>query len=196
MVGGSVGTAAHPDNHALTRTARLSCVNYMIPNYRLKTFFSALARFGEINNNQAAVYQALVSYQGSQGCFPCHATLAAEAGVSERTVRNALREARYRGWIDWTNQRSGRRQTSNRYRFTIKSDYLNKILNAIRWYKRKTAEICMFFRRHNLPGSPYFYIKQAGKRLVDKIERPHSGLSPWQQLFQANPQAAIAQLYR
>ncbi|WP_181442026.1 helix-turn-helix domain-containing protein [Swingsia samuiensis] len=39
-----------------------------------------------------------MSFAGKQGCVPSHASLAAEAGVCERTVRNALREARLRGW--------------------------------------------------------------------------------------------------
>lgn len=179
----------------ILRTARLLCVNYMLPSYRLKTFFDALAQFRQINRNQAAVFKALVSYRGTTGCYPSHATLAAEAGVSERTVRNALREARLRGWIAWTNQRLGRRQTSNRYRFTVTAQYLNQVLSGIRQYKQKTAELCQFFRRQNLPGSPYFYIKRAALRLWERIEPPSNSLSPWQRLFQENPQAALAQLY-
>ena len=167
----------------------------MIPTFRLKTFFDALAQFRQINRNQAAVFKALVSYRGAAGCFPSHATLAAEAGVSERTVRNALREARLRGWIDWTNQRQGRRQTSNRYRFTVTAQYLNQVLSGIRQYKQKTAELCQFFRRQNLPGSPYFYIKRAAQRLWEKVEPPqNSGSTAWQRLFETDPAAAIAQM--
>lgn len=165
----------------------------MISFYRLKALFSALAQFREINRNQEAVYHALISYHGRKGCFPSHATLAVEAGVCERTVRNALREARLRGWIDWSNQRYGRRQTSNHYRFTISSDYINKVLGGIRQLKEKSAAIQDFFRRQNLPGSPYYYIKKEARKLWITIEKPEDGLSSWQRLYQENPEAALAQ---
>ncbi|OOL16768.1 hypothetical protein AL01_09460 [Bombella intestini] len=167
---------------------------YMISFYRLKALFSALAQFREINRNQEAVYRALISYRGREGCFPSHATLAAESGVSERTVRNALREARKRGWIDWTNERYGRRQSSNRYRFLISNDYINKVLSGIKRFKRKSAELSEFFRRQNLPGSPYYYIKKEAKRLWETVEGPSEKLTPWQRLYQENPEAALAQL--
>lgn len=165
----------------------------MLSLFRLKAFFEALARFHQINNNQAAVYKALISYRGREGCFPSHATLAAESGVSERTVRNALREARKRGWIDWTNERYGRRQSSNRYRFLISNDYINKVLSGIKRFKRKSAELSDFFRRQNLPGSPYYYIKREAKRLWKTVEEPSEKLTPWQRLYRDNPEAALAQ---
>lgn len=141
-----------------------------------------------------AVYQALISFNGREGCFPSHATLAAESGVSERTVRNALREARKRGWIDWTNERHGRRQSSNRYRFLISNDYINKVLSGIKRLKRKTTELSDFFRRQNLPGSPYYYIKKEAKSLWETVEEPSERLTPWQRLYQTNPQMALNQL--
>lgn len=165
----------------------------MISFYRLKALFSALAQFREINRNQEAVYRALISYRGREGCFPSHATLAAESGVSERTVRNALREARKRGWIDWTNERHGRRQSSNRYRFLISNDYINKVLSGIQRFKRKSAELSDFFRRQNLPGSPYHYIKKEAKRLWKTVEESSEKLTPWQRLYRDNPEAALAQ---
>lgn len=166
----------------------------MLSFFRLKAFFETLARFRRISPHQARVFQALLSFSGSQGCFPSHATLAIEAGVSERTVRNALREARLRGWIDWTNERIGRRQSSNRYCFTLTSDYVNSVLNGLREMKKKTAEISDFFRRQRLPGSPYFYIKKEAKRLWETIESSSEKLSPWQKLYQDNPEIALAQL--
>lgn len=104
----------------------------MISFFHLKTLFSALAQSREINWNQAAVYLALISFKEREGCFPSHATLAVESGVSERTVRNALREARKRGWIDWTNERYGRRQSSNCYFFLISNDYITDILSHLK----------------------------------------------------------------
>lgn len=165
----------------------------MLPFFRLKAFFEALARFKRINQNQAAVYKALVSYRGKHGCFPSHATLAVESGVSERTVRNALREARLRGWIDWTNERRGQRQSSNRYKFLISAEYANRVLSALKRMKQKSREICDFFRRQNLPGSPYFYIKKASQKIWNGLEQPSDGLTPWQRLFRDNPEAAMNQ---
>lgn len=169
------------------------CWDYMLSLFSLKAFFDALAQFRQINRNQAAVYKALLSYKGRCGCFPSHATLAAEAGVSERTVRNALREAKLRGWIDWTNERQGRRQSSNRYLFLVTAEYANRVMAGIRQFKAKTAELCQFFRRQNLPGSPYFYIKKASQKIWNGLEQPSDGLTPWQKLFRDNPEAAIAQ---
>ncbi|MUG05573.1 hypothetical protein GM556_08540 [Bombella sp. ESL0378] len=167
----------------------------MLPLFRLKVFFEALARFHRINHSQAAVYKALVSYHGRLGCYPSHATLAAESGVSERTVRNALREARLRRWIDWTNERVGRRQSVNRYRILLTDEYINKVLNALHRFKRKTAEISEFFRRQNLPGSPYFYIKRASQTIWKQLDPPSNGLTPWQRLFRDNREAAMAQVF-
>lgn len=194
MVGGSAGNAAHPRQPCTQQDHTVVvCWNYMLSFFRLKVFFEALARFHQINNNQAAVYKALASYHGRLGCFPSHATLAVEAGVSERTVRNALREARLRGWIDWTNERQGRRQSSNRYRILLTASYINRVLSGLQRYKQKSAEISAFFRRQNLPGSPYFYIKQTAKRLWKTVESPSDGPTAWQRLFQVNREAAIAQ---
>ena len=166
----------------------------MLPSFRLKAFFETLVQFRRITPHQGRVYQALLSYFGNKGCFPSHSTLAVESGVSERTVRNALREARMRGWITWTNKRIGRRQTSNLYQITVTSTYVNEVLNGLRQFKRKSAEISHFFRRQNLPGSPYFYIKQASQTIWQRIEKPPEGLSPWQKLFRDNREAAMAQL--
>lgn len=173
----------------------MPCVKYMIPTFRLKQFFNGLVQFKRINPYQGRVYLALLSYRGKTGCYPSHATLAAAAGVCERTVRKALAEARLRGWIEWTNERHGRRQTSNRYQFTITVQYLNQVLNGLRDLARKTAEICEFFRRHDMPGSPYFYIKRAAQRLWEQVEPPqNSGPTAWQRLFETDPAAAIAQM--
>ncbi|WP_255883810.1 helix-turn-helix domain-containing protein [Staphylococcus xylosus] len=169
-------------------------MNIMLPFFRIKAFFNALARFKQISHSQLAVYKALISYNGRHGCFPSHAILAAEAGVGERTVRNALREARLRGWIDWTNERRGCRQTANRYLFLITAEYANKVMAGVRQYKEKTAELTQFFRRQNLPGSPYFYIKQASQTIWRRMEKPPEGLTPWQKLFRDNREAAMAQL--
>lgn len=168
-------------------------LNIMLPRFRIKTFFETLARFRRITPHQARVFQALLSFSGVAGCFPSHATLAAEAGVSERTVRNTLREGRMRGWIDWTNERVGRRQTSNRYRVTLSAEYVNDVLNGLRKFKQKTAEICAFFRRQMLPGSPYFYINRARQNIWKRVEQAYIQPTPWQKLFKENPQAAIAQ---
>lgn len=162
--------------------------------FRLKVFFKTLAQFNQINNNQAAVYCALLSFFGKKGCFPSYTTLAVEAGVCERTVGNALREARLRGWIDWTNQRNGRRQSSNHYRFLISNDYINKVLNGLQQLKQKTADIQRFFSQQNLPGSPYYYIKKSSLKLWKIINKPEKKLSSFQKLFKDNPELALKQL--
>ncbi len=195
MVGGPVGSSAHPRQPCptLNHTA-IVCWYYMLPLFRLKDFFETLVKFHRITPHQGRVYQALLSYFGNKGCFPSHSTLAVESGVSERTVRNALREARMRGWITWTNKRIGRRQTSNLYQITVSSTYVNEVLNGLRQLKRKSAEISHFFRRQNLPGSPYFYIKKASQKIWNGLEQPSDGLTPWQELFRDNREAAMAQL--
>ncbi len=166
----------------------------MLLSFRLKAFFETLVQFRRITPHQGRVYQALLSYFGSRGCFPSHSTLAVESGVSERTVRNALREAQMRGWITWTNKRIGRRQTSNLYQITVSSTYVNEVLNGLRQLKRKSAEISHFFRRQNLPGSPYFHIRKASQTIWRQMEKPPEGLTPWQELFRDNREAAMAQL--
>lgn len=167
----------------------------MRPFYRLKAFFEALAQFREITPHQARVYQALLSYFGRDGCFPSHATLAFESGVSERTVRNTLREGRLRGWITWSNTRVGRRQTSNHYTITLSSSYVNEVLNGLRHLKQKTAVICAFLRRQRLPGSPYFYIKRETLKVWKTLQEPSERLTPWQQLFRDNREAAMTQIF-
>lgn len=167
----------------------------MRPFYRLKVFFEALAQFREITPHQARVYRALLSYFGRDGCFPSHATLAFESGVSERTVRNTLREGRLRGWITWSNARVGRRQTSNRYTITISAAYVNEVLNGLHRLKRKIPVICAFFRRQGMPGSPYFYIKRETSRMWKTFQEPSERLTPWQQLFRDNREAAMAQIF-
>jgi len=57
--------------------------------------------------------------------------------ISLPTVAKVLKEARLRGWIDWTNERMGRRQSSNRYRFLIDNKYISKIRNAVDVLKKK-----------------------------------------------------------
>lgn len=187
--------AAHPENHATTKDRHgFHAANYMPTKFRLKTFFDLLARFKEITPAQERVYQALVSFSGSDGCYPSHCTLALEAGVCERTVKKALKEAQLRGWIDWTNTRKGRRQSSNHYVFTVTTHFINEIINGISKVKHKTAEISHFFRVHGMHGSPYYYIKRYLKRVWNHIETPPPKLSRWQELFQTNPEAALAYL--
>jgi len=155
---------------------------YQMNTYRTKQFFLALAKFGKITKHQRDVYLAVLSFFGKDGCFPSHAKIADEAEVCERTVRNALKEARLRGWIDWTNEWTGRFQSSNHYRITVASKYINKILNHIRDFKNQDAKIREFFRRQQVPRSPYYYIKKYKEKFWIKINEPEIGLSAFQRL--------------
>lgn len=74
---------------------------------------AAVARNPHLTPSAKAVYLALASHADRQGgsCFPSHATLAVETGLSERTVKRCLDELRDAGAVEW--KRTGR---SNRYR--------------------------------------------------------------------------------
>jgi hypothetical protein len=67
----------------------------------------------DIDGNAIATYAALKRYAdfgAEKGAYASHATLAAKAGVSEKTLRRRLARLRVKGWIDWV---SG--QTTNDY---------------------------------------------------------------------------------
>jgi len=67
----------------------------------------------EIDGNAIATYAALKRYAdfgGEKGGYASHATLAAKAGVSERTLRRKLRLLREKNWIEWATG-----QTTNDY---------------------------------------------------------------------------------
>jgi len=162
--------------------------------FSLKQFFQNLSQLKEITPYQKDVLVALVSYFGKKGCFPSHTTLAVEAGVCPRTVAKVLKEARLRGWLDWTNERIGRRQSSNRYRFIIDNKTIAKIRDAVEAIKKKTAVIQHVHRMHATQRSPYYYIKKARLKLWKNINQPKDGLSPFQRLFRDNPEFALKQL--
>jgi len=162
--------------------------------FSLKVFFQNLAQLKEITPYQKDVLLSLVSYFGTKGCFPSHTTLAVDAGVSPRTVAKVLKEARLRGWLDWTNHRLGRRQSSNRYRFTIDNKYISKIRDAVEAIKKKTSVFQYVHRLHATQRSPYYYINEERKKLWKKINQHENGLSPFQKLFKENPELALKQL--
>jgi len=162
--------------------------------FSLKVFFQNLSQLKEITPYQKDVLLSLVSYFGAKGCFPSHTTLAVDAGVSPRTVAKVLKEARLRGWLDWTNERLGRRQSSNRYRFTIDNKYISKIRDAVKAIKEKTALFQCVHRLHATQRSSYYYIKEERKKLWKKINQHESGLSSFQKLFKDNPGLALKQL--
>lgn len=67
----------------------------------------------EIDGNAIATYAALQRYAdfgGEKGGYASHATLAAKAGVSERTLRRKLGMLRKAGWVEWSGG-----QTTNDY---------------------------------------------------------------------------------
>jgi len=163
-------------------------------HFRIKVFFQNLAKLKKITPYQKDVLVSLVSFFGKKGCFPSHVTLAVEAGVSPRTVAKVLKEARLRGWIDWTNERIGRRQSSNHYRFTIDNEYIKKIMNAIEVIKKKTAVFQYVQRLHSTQRSPYYYINKERKKLWKTINQHETGLSLFQRLFKDNPELALKQL--
>jgi len=162
--------------------------------FSLKQLFQNLSQLKEITPYQKAVLVSLLSYFGKKGCFPSHTTLAVDAGVCPRTVAKVLKEARLRGWLNWTNERFGRRQTSNRYRFTIDQKYISKIRDAVAALKKKTAVSQYVHRLHAVQRSPYYYINKERKTLWKKIIEPENGLSPFQRLFKDNPELALKQL--
>jgi len=161
--------------------------------YYIKTFFQNLAKLKKITPSQKDVLIALVSFFGKKGCFPSHLALAVEAGVSPRTVAKVLKEARLRGWIDWTNERIGRRQSSNRYRLTINNDYIKKIRDAVEAIKKKIPVYQCLQRLHKTQRSPYYYIKKERLKLWKTINQPKDGLSPFQRLCRDNLELALKQ---
>jgi len=161
--------------------------------FSLKVFFQNLSQLKEITPYQKDVLLSLVSYFGKKGCFPSHTTLAVDAGVSPRTVAKVLKEARFRGWIDWTNERIGRRQSSNRYRFLIDNKYIAKIRDAVEAIKKKTPVFQYVHRLHAAQRSSYYYINEERKRLWKKINQHETGLSSFQRFFKDNPELALKQ---
>jgi len=87
----------------------------------------------------------------------------------------------------------GRRQSSNRYRFTIDNQYISKIRDAVTALKKKTAVFQYVHRLHATQRSPYYYINEERKSLWKKIIEPKNGLSPFQRLFKENPELALKQ---
>jgi len=67
-------------------------------------------------------------------------------------------------------------------------------LNHIRDFKNKDAEIRGFFRRQQIPRSPYYYIKKSQEKLWKTIHKQENELSPFQRLFKSNPELALKQL--
>lgn len=77
---------------------------------------------GDADSYAIAVYAALkrhTDYGEETGARPADATLAAMAGCSERSVRNAREYLQKHGWIDWT----ARKGTTNAY--IVRNEPLN-----------------------------------------------------------------------
>jgi len=92
------------------------------------------------------------------------------------------------------NERVGRRQSSNRYRFTIDNKYIAKIKDAVKAIKKKSAVFQYVHRLHVAQRSSYYYINKERKSLWKTITEPENKLSPFQQLFKNNPELALKQL--
>ena len=74
----------------------------------------AVGRLSNLGDGPKRVYERLVRYAGRDGvCYPAQATLAADLGLKERTVRHHVATLVKRGFL--RPQRTGR--SSNRYEF-------------------------------------------------------------------------------
>jgi hypothetical protein len=71
-------------------------------------------RAGNITLYRKAALNALLAFHGTEGLWPSDAAVAALAGVSERTVRNARNEARELGLLTW--ERTRKRGADGRWR--------------------------------------------------------------------------------
>ena len=87
-------------------------------------------------------------------CWPSRASIAAAAGVSLRTVANAIKELRRAGWLTWWRRRRGKRQDSSIYELRIPR----------RW--RRTVSECK-----KCPGTTSISTKVAAGQLTrtDKV---------------------------
>lgn len=141
--------------------------------YLVNKFFSKLAYLKQINPYQKAVMEALLSFFGRDGqCYPSIALIAQTAGVCETTVKKTLREFRLRGWIDWTNTRKGRRQSSNHYQIKLTHKKIITLLNAVRDIKRVSKNVRQFFSENNIPHTPYYCVRYLTEKMFrQKIER-------------------------
>ncbi|QCE35852.1 helix-turn-helix domain-containing protein (plasmid) [Acetobacteraceae bacterium] len=128
-----------------------------------------------------------------KGCFPSQATIASFAGVTDRTVRNSLSKLKNMGWISWTNTRLGRRQSVNRYIFTLSRQIIHAVLSGIEKFKAKTAEIRDLFRRKNVPPSASFIfnnrrtsmnstVRSVAKKILNEAQGLDEDLSNFQRL--------------
>ena len=81
-----------------------------------------LIREASLSGNALLVFIALVARENRYGeCWPSHATLAAEARMSEKSVRRALDELRDAGHVSWVRrQRPDGGQSSNHYRVHVR----------------------------------------------------------------------------
>lgn len=90
---------------------------------RWQFLIDAHHRAGRLTRAARDIARALLRRLGVNGqCDPSHATLAADAACTERTVRNTLRSLRRLGLLNWVRRlvRDGSRveQTSNAYVLT------------------------------------------------------------------------------
>ena len=81
-----------------------------------------LIREAPLSGNALLVLIALVARENRAGeCWPSHATLAAEARMSEKSVRRALDELRDAGHVSWVRRhRTDGGQSSNHYRVHVR----------------------------------------------------------------------------
>lgn len=82
-------------------------------------------RTGALTNNAGHLALMLAVHYingGSNQAWPSQQQLAADAGVSQRTVRNALRELEQNGYLTITRGRSGGRITGNVYQLENRSN--------------------------------------------------------------------------
>lgn len=162
--------------------------------FSLKVFFQNLAQLKEITPYQKDVLVVIVSFIGKDGCYPSYPTIAAQAGVCVRTVAKVIKEARLRGWLDWTNVRNGRRQSSNRYHFTVSWEIFKKIKEDLKEQIKNFALFQRVQRMHGTHRSPYYYINKERFKLFSTIKKPENHQSTFQKLFQENPELALKQL--
>lgn len=75
---------------------------------------------GHLTANEIAVYVALsCRADGANYCYPSHATIAGESGMSVRTAQRVLVSLREKGLVEWSQRRGEKGDlTSNGYRLT------------------------------------------------------------------------------
>ena len=114
-------------------------------------------RAGRITALHALVGHALARRLGTDGrCDPSHATIAADAGASVRTVRRALVALADCGMVQWTRRlvRAGWRtaQTSNAYALVVGSGRITPAIRCGGQAGRETIKKA-FIPSTNMPGA-------------------------------------------